>query len=197
MESESGFNGIMTDDARSQDSFQKRVYILAFATATGLISVDVLADFFEDQTATHIIIESIMSVIAISACYFLMKKAIGFGQKLNVEELVSIQAREEAKVWRSKNRSLMSGLTAAIDAQFEKWNLSKAEKDVAYFLLKGFSAREISDLRKSAEKTVKQQCANIYKKSGLTGRSELSAFFLEDLLDRVGQNDYSNEDEVT
>lgn len=196
MGSGNGFKGIMTDDTRSQDSFQKRVYILAFATATGLISVDVLADFFEDQSATHIIVESIMSLIAIWACYFLMKKAIGFGQKLNVEELVSIQAREEAKVWRSKNRSLMSGLTAAIDAQFEKWNLSKAEKDVAYFLLKGFSAREISDLRKSAEKTVKQQCTNIYKKSGLTGRSELSAFFLEDLLDRVGQTEYSNEDEI-
>lgn len=189
MKSGSGFKRIMVDDARSQDSFKKRIYVLAFATTTGLISIDVLADFFEDQTATHIIVEGIMSLIAICACYFLMKKAIGFGQKLNVEELVSIQAREEARIWRAKNLNLMSGLTAAIDAQFEKWNLTKAEKDVAYFLLKGFSAREISDLRKSAEKTVKQQCANIYKKSGLTGRSELSAFFLEDLLDRVGQNE--------
>ncbi|HJS34466.1 MAG TPA: hypothetical protein VJ766_03150, partial [Pseudoxanthomonas sp.] len=41
---------------------------------------------------------------------------------------------------------------------------------------------EIADLRGTHEKTVRAQSASIYAKAGLAGRSELAAFFLEDLL---------------
>ena len=37
-------------------------------------------------------------------------------------------------------------------------------------------------MRSVAEATVRQQAAAIYKKAGVSGRHELSAFFLEDLL---------------
>lgn len=40
----------------------------------------------------------------------------------------------------------------------------------------------IAQLRNTAEKTVRSQSVAIYSKSGLAGRSELAAFFLEDLL---------------
>ena len=39
-----------------------------------------------------------------------------------------------------------------------------------------------TDLRGTHEKTVRAQSASIYAKAGLAGRSELAAFFLEDLL---------------
>ena len=53
---------------------------------------------------------------------------------------------------------------------------------MAFLLLKGFSLKDIAELRRTHEKTVRAQAASIYAKSGLSGRSELSAFFLEDLL---------------
>ena len=43
-------------------------------------------------------------------------------------------------------------------------------------------AQQIWQLRGTGEKTVRAQSASIYAKAGLAGRSELSAFFLEDLL---------------
>jgi hypothetical protein len=49
-------------------------------------------------------------------------------------------------------------------------------------LLKGFSHKEIARLRRTSEMTVRQQATAVYQKSGLGGRAELSAFFLDDLL---------------
>lgn len=79
-------------------------------------------------------------------------------------------------------RKQLDGLGAYIDAQFDAWELTDAEKDVALLLLKGFSMKEISVLRKVSERTIRQQATTIYGKAGLSGRAGLSAYFLEDLL---------------
>lgn len=76
----------------------------------------------------------------------------------------------------------MAGLSQAIETQLSSWQLSASEKEVAFLLLKGFSLKEIANLRKTSEKTARAQSYAIYEKSGLTGRAQLSAFFLEDLL---------------
>lgn len=56
------------------------------------------------------------------------------------------------------------------------------EKQVALLLLKGLGLREAADVLGRSERTVRQHAVAVYKKSGLSGRAELSAFFLEDLL---------------
>ncbi len=91
-------------------------------------------------------------------------------------------SQEEADRWRAEAAQALQGLGQALDIQFERWNLSLAEREVALFLLKGFSTREISDIRSTSERTVRQQAQDVYRKAGLSGRAELSAFFLEDLL---------------
>ena len=40
-------------------------------------------------------------------------------------------------------------------------------------------------MRETRERTVREQARAVYRKAGLGGRSELSAFFLEDLLPDV------------
>jgi len=49
-------------------------------------------------------------------------------------------------------------------------------------LLKGLSHREIADIRGVSERTVRQQSRALYRKAGLSGRADLAAYFLEDLL---------------
>ena len=65
--------------------------------------------------------------------------------------------------------------------------LSPAEREVGLLLLKGLSHREVAATRSTTETTIRQQALSIYRKSGLRNRSELSAFFLEDLLLPAGQ----------
>jgi DNA-binding NarL/FixJ family response regulator len=91
-------------------------------------------------------------------------------------------ARLQGQRWRTESRSLLNGLGEAIDAQFSRWNLTEAEREVALLLLKGLSVKEISAVCATSERTVRAQSASLYSKAGLTGRAALSAFFLEDLL---------------
>ena len=64
----------------------------------------------------------------------------------------------------------------------ERWSLTPAEKEVALLLLKGLSHKEIAQARSITEATARQQARAVYRKAGLSGRNELAAFFLEDLL---------------
>ena len=73
-------------------------------------------------------------------------------------------------------------LAAAIDKQFGRWQLTAAEREIGLLLLKGLSHREVAELRQTSEATVRQQALALYRKAGLRSRSDLSAFFLEDLL---------------
>ena len=91
-------------------------------------------------------------------------------------------ARMQGQRWRSESRTLLNGLGEAIDAQFTRWNLTDAEREVALLLLKGLSTKEIAAVRAGSERTVREHARAIYSKAGLTGRAALSAFFLEDLL---------------
>ncbi|KPK49998.1 MAG: LuxR family transcriptional regulator, partial [Myxococcales bacterium SG8_38_1] len=87
-----------------------------------------------------------------------------------------------ASRWRGEVRDLMKGLSAAIDQQFDRWDLTPAEKEVALLLLKGLSHKDIAEVRSVTEATARQQARAVYKKGGLSGRHDLAAFFLEDLM---------------
>lgn len=91
-------------------------------------------------------------------------------------------AIDEAARWKESTSVLARGLSEAMDTQFEAWKLTRAEREVARLLLKGLSSKEIATVRATEEKTVRHQTGSIYQKSGLGGRAELAAFFLEDLL---------------
>jgi DNA-binding CsgD family transcriptional regulator len=91
-------------------------------------------------------------------------------------------ARAEGAQWRTDMRELLKGLGAAIDAQFDRWGLTLAEREVAMLLLKGLSHKEIAAVRGGSELTARQQARAVYAKANLSGRAALSAFFLEDLL---------------
>jgi DNA-binding NarL/FixJ family response regulator len=92
------------------------------------------------------------------------------------------ETKAEAQRWSREAKDVLKGLGAAIDTQFDKWGLTPAERDVALLQLKGLRHKEIAELRHTSERTVRQQALSIYRKSGLGGRTDLAAFFLEDLL---------------
>ncbi len=91
-------------------------------------------------------------------------------------------ARAQGQRWRTEARSYLNGLGEAIETQFNRWNLTEAEREVALLLIKGLSHKEIATVRAVSERTVREQARSVYSKAGLTGRASLSAFFLEDLL---------------
>ena len=69
-----------------------------------------------------------------------------------------------------------------LDERFTEWGLTPAERDVALFAIKGMATPEIAALRATSEGTVKAQTNAIYRKAGVTGRSQLLSLFIEDLM---------------
>jgi len=91
-------------------------------------------------------------------------------------------AQQTAERRGAEAEELARGLSEQIDRQLAKWGLTAAEHEVALLMLKGLRHKEIADLRGTSERTVRQQAATIYKKAGIGGRTDLAAFFMEDLL---------------
>lgn len=69
-----------------------------------------------------------------------------------------------------------------LQERFAEWALTPSEKDVALFAIKGMSTSEIATLRATSEGTVKAQTNAIYRKAGVSGRSQLLSLFIEDLM---------------
>ncbi|HEY5959356.1 MAG TPA: helix-turn-helix transcriptional regulator [Polyangiaceae bacterium] len=92
------------------------------------------------------------------------------------------QTEREARRWKHEAGGLLAGLGEAINQQFERWAFSPAEREIALLLLKGLSHKEIAQIRKVSEATVRQQAQRLYRKANIGSRNDLAAFFLEDLL---------------
>jgi DNA-binding CsgD family transcriptional regulator len=69
-----------------------------------------------------------------------------------------------------------------LNEKLNEWGLTPAEQDVALFAIKGFSTREISEMRNTSEGTIKAQTNAIYRKAGVSGRPQLLSLFIDDLM---------------
>lgn len=70
-----------------------------------------------------------------------------------------------------------------LNAYFDKWAFSTAEREITRLLIKGCSTAEMAEIRNAKEGTIKAQTSSIYKKSGYAGKAQLLSAFLEDLTD--------------
>lgn len=147
-----------------------------------LVSVDVYNDFFEGVDFWHISIEFVVGIISIAAVFYLLRGHFKLKRSLTQEQQFSDELQIEAEKWKKVSKKYTEGLSIEIENQLDHWNLTKSEKEVAFLLVKGLSNKEIAEIRKTSVPTVRTQTNAIYSKSGLSGRSELSAFFLEELL---------------
>jgi len=92
------------------------------------------------------------------------------------------ERRAERDAWKTSAERALLGLGQAIDEQFRAWGLTPAEREVALLLLKGHSHKAIARTTGRSERTARQHAAAVYQKARLSGRAELAAFFLEDLM---------------
>ncbi len=144
--------------------------------------IDLIIDSKEGVSWWHTSIEGLVVVAALFGVFLLMRDTFKLKRSLKDEKEFTAKFKKEASIWKEHSKKYLEGLSQSIDSQLNKWQLTKSEKEVAFLLLKGFSLKEIAALRKTTEKTARAQSTTVYAKAGLSGRSQLSAFFLEDLL---------------
>jgi DNA-binding CsgD family transcriptional regulator len=151
-----------------------------------LVTADIVGDSKEGVDLWHLVLEGSVGLISLFGIFYVLRDSFKTRHNLIETNQKFSAYRVESEKWRAESRKYLEGLSSAIDEQLSKWGLTPAEKEVAFLLLKGLSLKDVANVRNTSEKTARVQSMAIYSKAGLSSRSELSAFFLEDLL--VPQN---------
>lgn len=147
-----------------------------------LTIIDITVDLFQGVEGTHIAIEALVIPLAGWGLFSVWRNLRGLTEENQSLKTDVAQLFADASQWKTEAGKYVNGLSEAIDGQLSRWNLSAAEKEVALLILKGLSLKEIATIRDTSERTVRHQANATYQKSGLRGRADLAAFFLEDLL---------------
>ncbi|HEU0029956.1 MAG TPA: helix-turn-helix transcriptional regulator [Kofleriaceae bacterium] len=179
----------MTDTQDGRERRRDALVLGVLGAMTLLLALDLAEDIASGATAFHVALESVLVALGLLTAGSialhlrrLAQAARDLRARTRTLEASLAASQAEAEHWRRDAADLIAGLGAAIDAQFARWGLTPAQREIALLLLKGLSHKEIAQLRDVNETTVRQQARALYQKAGLSGRSDLAAFFLEDLL---------------
>ena len=175
---------------------ENKIKIITFILLLGVslfTMFDVVVDMKQGVGIDHLMHEIALWIFSMLGAFFQFRivkwqsnEMTGYREKIAELGLINAnlnqKIKEEQMDFQQKIGHLSSEFLSYIDAQFNQWSFSRGEKETALLLIKGLSMKEIAEIRGSNENTVRQQASQIYRKSQLGGRMELSAFFLDDLL---------------
>ena len=154
-----------------------------FFVASVLVVQVLCAAFF----VSEIVISVLGLPIAPISWTFVELIEIGAAVGLLLGVIVGAMALQQAHARSAKAeealRRARSAFRDILDERFAEWGLTPAERDVAMFAIKGFSTQDIADFRGVSEGTIKAQTNAIYRKAGVSGRSQLLSLFIDELVE--------------
>lgn len=163
---------------------------LGVAAVLLLVAIAGVIDLVLDRPTTwrsaHVLFEVALMLTSLGFAIYLWRGWLRASRSLDEvrRDLLTRQAalQKERDAWRERAQGALENLAQAIDAQFHKWGLTVTEREVALLLLKGHGHKQAAAITGRSERTVRQHAVSVYHKAGLSGRAELAAFFLDDLL---------------
>ena len=158
------------------------VLYLLIGIFTVLIGMDILRHVLTGSVGFNVVIDSFIGIVVL--LFFAISKS-KFTKHILAEkefETKMSSLREEIDEWKKRSSTFLLEFESLIQSQFVIWGLTSAEKDVALLLVKGLSFSEIATIRGTTNNTVRNQAHTIYSKSNLKSRTELAAYFMEELL---------------
>jgi DNA-binding CsgD family transcriptional regulator len=144
-------------------------------------TIDLVLDAPDSWRSFHVVYEVALIAGALATTVVLWSRWGRAERALSTTRRALDERQAERDAWRASAERSLQGLGAAMDDQLARWGLTPAERDVALLLLKGKSHKAIAYETGRSERTIRQHAVTVYQKSGLAGRAELAAYFLEDL----------------
>jgi DNA-binding NarL/FixJ family response regulator len=145
-------------------------------------AIDLYLDAPDSWLSAHAIYEVLLVAVALGTSILLWRGWWQSRRTLAETQAVLASHAAEREAWRASAAAALTNFANALDERFAAWGLTPTERDIALRLLKGHSHKQIAFETRRSERTVRQHAVVVYHKSRLSGRAELSAFFLEDLL---------------
>lgn len=155
--------------------------VLALVLLAGIVggALDLVLDAPDRIWSAHVLYELLLISAYLTAFFLLWRGWFHARHEVNAVRHELEERKAERDAWRASAESALAGLGKAIEERFTAWGLTPAESEVALFLLKGRSHKEIAFVTNRSERTVRQHAVSVYQKSALGGRAELAAFFLD------------------
>ena len=171
------------DDSMDEGGLALR-WLLATVLLLAIVGggFDLWLDAPESWLSVHVFYELILITSAVITSIALWSGWWRARRSLGESRQLLEMHRAERDAWRESARHALEGLGRAMNDRFQAWVLTPAEREVALGLLKGKSHKAIAYETGRSERTVRQHAVAVYQKSGLGGRAELSAFFLEGVM---------------
>ena len=144
-------------------------------------TVDLVLDAPDTWWSFHVLYELALILGGLATTAVLWTRWARAERSLSTTRRALHERQAERDAWRASAERALQGFGAAIDEQLSRWGLTAAEREVALLMLKGKSHKAIAYETGRSERTVRQHAVTVYQKSGLAGRAELAAFFLEGL----------------
>jgi DNA-binding NarL/FixJ family response regulator len=170
------------DHDETDDRRQRLLITIVLAASIVGGGIDLLLDAPDNWLSFHVMYEVTLIAAAAAVSSFLWRGWYRSRHSLSEMRRTLEANAAERDAWRESARHALAGLGQAIDERFGAWHLTPAEREVGLMLLKGRSHKQIAFSTGRSERTVRQHAVGVYEKSGLAGRAELAAFFLEDLM---------------
>lgn len=180
------FHAIVRRDPKDIDMMKTNllvIFLVVAAIAIALTIIDVMRDP-GPLDVTEVLISFANEVLLLGAMAAVARTMQRVGDLSESHDALAnniARSIAQGEAWREERREEIAALGQAIEQQFKLWRLTEAEIDIAGLMLKGASQKEIALARNTSEATIRQQAQSVYRKSGLSGRAELSAYFLESL----------------
>mgnify|MGYP001819812294 CR=1 FL=1 len=125
---------------------------------------------------------AIVSVLLLAGLFY--QRQLSLRREQGLKEAYE-KATGKAMLHTEELERALTNIHDHIARQFDDWNLTVAEREIALLLLKGLKLRSIAEARGTSERTVRQQAQAIYRKARLEGRFELAAYFIEDVIESM------------
>jgi DNA-binding NarL/FixJ family response regulator len=159
-----------------------KAIVIIFLIIMSLNFFDVLTDISLGIPGWHIFSEVLIVVISGIGALFLIKDIRSKTVDISRLKQELLASDDKFRNITDEMKNARHEYSAVIQNQFEQWSLTPSEQNVAMLLLKGLSFKEISGVRNTKEKTVRQQASVIYSKANVEGRHDFAAWFLEDFM---------------
>jgi DNA-binding CsgD family transcriptional regulator len=181
MSDSNALDEVLTDDGAGDRHLRPLLMgLLLLIVVSG--TIDLVLDAPDSWRSFHVLYEMALVVGALAMTTVLWIRWTRAERSLSTTRRALQERQAERDAWRSSAERALRGLGAAIDEQLARWGLTSAEREVALQMLKGKSHKAIAYETGRSERTIRQHAVTVYQKSGLAGRAELAAFFLEGLV---------------
>ncbi|MEZ4588093.1 MAG: LuxR C-terminal-related transcriptional regulator [Gemmatimonadales bacterium] len=162
-------------------SLDLTIVLILVAVAVGGMA-DLLLDAPGPGLSPHLVFELVLIVVSLGAAIYLARGWLGARRVLAATRKDLATRERERDHWRASAERSLASLGEEVGRQFDRWGLTRTERETALSLLRGQSVRRIATDTGRSERTIRQHAVAVYRKSGLSNRAEFAGFFLGSLL---------------